>query len=80
LSDNKIRDEVGGVWSTEDFKEQLTDGLCSHKYKQTQQECVREEHPKRVMLMLLGNEGYGYKEYIRQQGECDESVSDEDED
>jgi hypothetical protein len=78
LSDDKTRDEVGGVWSTEDFKEQLTDGLCSHKYRHTQQECVREEHPKRVMLMLLGNGGY--KECTRQQGECDESVSDEDED
>jgi hypothetical protein len=30
------------------------------------------------MLMLPGDEGY--KEYIRQQGECDESSSDKDED
>ena len=59
---------------TEDFKEQLTDALCSRKNMQAQQECVSKEHPKGVMLMLPGDEGY--EEYIRQQGECDESLSD----
>ena len=74
MSDDKTGNEVGGVWSTEDFKKQLTDGLCSCKNKQTQQECVREDHPKRVMLMLPGDEGY--EEYIRQQRECDEQSLD----
>ena len=46
----------------------------------TQEECMREEYTKRVMLMLLGDEDEGYEEYIRQQGECDVSSSDEDED
>jgi hypothetical protein len=39
---------------------------------------MREEHSKRVVLMLPGDERY--EEYIRQQRECDESSQDEDED